>query len=94
MVSLTCGLGQTEVEKKRVHISVTGCIRSKGLMCKCNMVTIVHNTVLYNQNLLRAEIKCSHQRKRQICEVSDMLTNGGNLSQYIHMYIKSSYCIF
>lgn len=29
-----------------------------------NMVTVVDNTVLYNWNLLRIKIKCSHQKKK------------------------------
>ena len=30
------------------------------------MVTIVGNSVLYNWNLLRVELKCSHQGKKKL----------------------------
>lgn len=48
------------------------------------MVTTVGNTVLYNWNLLRVELKCN-THKWQIHEVVNVLTTGEICSQYMHI---------
>jgi len=53
-----------------------------------NMVTIVDNTVVYNQNFKRIELTRPHKGKKVlICEIGGVLINwiGGILSQNIHV---------
>lgn len=40
-----------------------------------NTVTTVANIALYNWNLLAVLLKCSHQKKKQFCEMMDVLIN-------------------
>ena len=55
------------------EVSAVRGIRSKHLVY--NAVTIGGSTILYRRNLLRVIVTCSHQKKREIYEVTDILIN-------------------